>query len=302
MRIIHISDLHISKDFKRQNIKKFKELLNYLTTISFDHIVITGDLSDNAQNQDYKIIRQILKNHDLLDSKKVSIIIGNHDIFGGVQSATDIIHFPRKCRVVDYELQVSNFITHFEELFTDCQFASSNKFFPYYKNLGEIGIIGINSIAHYSKVGNPIAATGKVYSDQLDDVQKIIKQYSTENQTRLALIHHHFYKKNLQATSPQNNIWNKIESYNLRLRNKKKVIKALKECGIKLVLHGHSHEVRRYDRKGVHFINAGGSIENEFNTICFFVIDIKNDFYEAKLIKVPSKTKFIHEQMLYHTV
>ncbi len=294
MRIIHLSDLHISKDFKRDNIKKFKACIKHISQFSFDHLVITGDLSENAKPEEFKLIRQILKSYDLLDSAKVSIVIGNHDIFGGVQRAMDIIDFPRRCKNVDYELQVANFIYHFEELFTDCQFASPNKFFPYYKSLGEIGIIGINSIATYSKIGNPMASTGKVYSEQLDDIQRLSTENKWRNQHRLALVHHHFYKKNLEATSPQNKVWNKIESYNLRLRNKKKTIKLLKECGINLVLHGHSHDVKQYSRKGIHFLNAGGSIENEKNSFSFYIIEINKDEWNIELQYISSKKQPIN--------
>lgn len=289
MRIIHLSDLHISKDFKRDNIKKFKACLKYISQFSFDHLVITGDLSENGKPDEYKIIRQILKSYDLLDSAKVSIVIGNHDIFGGVHRATDIIDFPRRCKNVDYELQIANFIYCFEELFADCQFVSPNKFFPYYKDLGEIGIIGINSIDTYSKIRNPMASTGKVYSDQLDDIQKLCSENIWRNQRRLVLIHHHFYKNKFEATSPQNKVWNKIESYNLRLRTKKKTMKLLKECGINLVLHGHSHEVIQYSRKGINFLNAGGSIENEKNNSSFFVIEFTKDECNIDLQQIGSK-------------
>lgn len=291
MKIIHLSDLHISKDFNRKNIKKFKFALKHALKKTFDHLVITGDLSDNADEQDYIVIRQILKQYNLLDSNKTSIIIGNHDIFGGVQTAADVFNFPSKCKSVNYNYQVSTFISHFEELFVDCHFASSDKFFPYYKNLGSIGIVGINSIANYSKISNPMASTGKVGKQQLIDLQKIIAIAGCQQQPKIALIHHHFYKNNFKATSPQNTLWNKIESYTLRLKNKKKIIKTLKECGIELVLHGHSHEVLKYERKGLLFVNAGGSIENEYNTLSFFLINFINGKFFAELENISFLTK-----------
>jgi len=295
MRIIHLSDLHISKDFKRKNIKKFKIALRHALNIKFDHLVITGDLSDNAHSSEFQMIRKILKNFDLLDSSKVSIVIGNHDIFGGVQTAADIIDFPRKCKSFDYDAQVSNFISYFEELFTDCQFASPNKFFPYYKNLGEIGIIGINSIARYSKIGNPLASTGKVYSEQLDDIRNLISENNIKDQLKIALIHHHLYKKNITATSPQNSVWHKIETYTLRLRSKKKLIKTFRECRINVVLHGHSHDIKQYSRKGIHFINAGGSIENDSDNLFLFLIEYKSGDFNVTLENVPMKMNLIHQ-------
>lgn len=296
MKIIHLSDLHISKDFNRKNIKKFKLVLRHALKKSFDHLVITGDLSDNADEKDYILIRQILKQHELLDSNKTSIIIGNHDIFGGVQTANDVFNFPSKCKFIDYSHQVSTFISHFEELFVDCKFASSDNFFPYYKNLGNIGIVGLNSIAKYSKISNPMASTGKVSTYQLNNLKQIIAITASKNQPKIALIHHHFYKKNFEASSPQNRVWNKIESYTLRLKNKKKVIKAFKECGINLVLHGHSHEVIQYERKGLLFINAGGSIENQHGHSSYFLIQFKNGKFSANLEKIP----YFSENLIAH--
>ena len=295
MKIIHLSDLHIGKDFKRKNIKKFKIALRHALSIKFDHLVITGDLSESAHESEFRVIRKILKDFDLLDSSKVSIVIGNHDIFGGVQIAADVLDFPRKCKSADYDVQVSNFISHFEELFTDCQFASPNKFFPYYKNLGDIGIIGINSIARYSKIGNPLASTGKVYPEQLDDIRNLISENNIKDQLKIALIHHHLYKKNITATSPQNSVWHKIESYTLRLRNKKKLLNVFKACGINVVMHGHSHEVKEYNRKGIYFINAGGSIENDSDNLFFFLIEYKTEDFNVSLENVPMKMNLIHQ-------
>lgn len=291
MRIVHISDLHVSRNFKRNNIKKFKVLLKHALKLEFDHLVITGDLSDGAHEIDFQLIRKILKNNDLLDSSRTSIVIGNHDIFGGVQTAADVLEFPKKCKSVDYEVKVSNFISYFEELFTDCHFVSPQKFFPYYKNVGELGIVGINSIAHYSKIGNPLASTGKVYSEQLNDLSKLILNKNIKNQPRLALVHHHFYKKSMDATSPQSSVWKKIESYTLRLRNKKKIINTFKDNGIRLVLHGHSHEVKEYSRKGLHFLNAGGSIESEPENLSFFTIDYKDGIFETSTEIIPWKVQ-----------
>jgi predicted phosphodiesterase len=85
----------------------------------------------------------------------------------------------------------------------------------------------------------------------------------------------------MDATSPQSSVWKKIESYTLRLRNKKKVINTFMQCGIRLVLHGHSHEAKEYSRKGLHFVNAGGSIESETESLCFYIIDYKEGVFET---------------------
>jgi 3',5'-cyclic AMP phosphodiesterase CpdA len=42
-RIAHISDLHISAEHRRTNIRRTKTILRYCVNQGFDHLVITGD-------------------------------------------------------------------------------------------------------------------------------------------------------------------------------------------------------------------------------------------------------------------
>ena len=48
MKIAHISDLHLNMFYKDSNLQKIKYLLKYAIAQKPDHIVITGDLTDNA--------------------------------------------------------------------------------------------------------------------------------------------------------------------------------------------------------------------------------------------------------------
>ena len=79
---------------------------------------------------------------------------------------------------------------------------------------------------------------------------------------KIILVHHHFYKRGIEATASQSSLWNKIESFTLNLRGKKKLMSLFSELGINLILHGHSHEVKEYERKGLRFLNAGAVIDN----------------------------------------
>ena len=90
MRIAHISDLHFTSFFKENNLKKIRYLLKQIIKSGIDHIVISGDLTDNANREDFLILRKLFDELDLLHHDKLSLVIGNHDIFGGVQTAEDI--------------------------------------------------------------------------------------------------------------------------------------------------------------------------------------------------------------------
>ena len=132
MKIAHLSDLHFSRKFKPDNIKKFKKLLKFALKQKFNHLVIAGDISDNAEEVDFEILKRILVNNGLWDPQKVSVTIGNHDIFGGVQTALDVVNFPSKCQRIDYEAKVSTFYKNFKDLM-DGSITVDDMPFPYCK-------------------------------------------------------------------------------------------------------------------------------------------------------------------------
>jgi len=288
MKIAHISDLHLSRIFKRNNIRKTKRLIKYCIEQGFDHLVITGDISDNCDEKDFLILRNILSNFNLLDSKKVSITIGNHDIFGGVQTAIDVVNFPSKCLRTNYDEKVKSFVNHFKELFEDAIFPIPDKKFPFAKIINDISIIGINSIAEYSRIKNPFASNGKVYSEDFQAVKAMLEFDSLKNKRKIVAIHHHFYKNLVEATSSQSHIWNRIEGYTIKLRGKKKLLKLFKENNIDVVLHGHSHEVKEYFRKGIRFINAGATVDNNSDTQAHvFFINLVKDRISVQFKTLP---------------
>ncbi|MBN1299897.1 MAG: metallophosphoesterase [Melioribacteraceae bacterium] len=290
MRLIHLSDLHLNSVHKRSNIKKFKRTLKHAIKTGFDHLVITGDLTDNANEKDFIILRKLLAQYDLLNSKLVSIVIGNHDIFGGVQTALDVIDFPRKCSSIDYDQKIKEFYEYFRELFRDAYMPGADSCFPYAKTIKDKILIGLNSIDRYSRLKNPFASNGKVYKDQMENFNKIMNQESIKIKEKIVLIHHHFYKNKAKSTASANETWNKIESFTMKLRGKKRLVSHFHNAGIKLVLHGHSHEMRDYNRGGVRFLNAGASIENGGDDSSIFLIDYKDESLFIKQDEVPQKT------------
>ena len=84
-----------------------------------------------------------------------------------------------------------------------------------------------------------------------------------KDKLKISVIHHHFYHNNENVSSSENNIWTKVENYTMKLRNKKKILKLFKEHNVKIVLHGHSHEMKEYYRDGIHFFNSGGAFEGD---------------------------------------
>jgi 3',5'-cyclic AMP phosphodiesterase CpdA len=248
-------------------------LLEYIGNLGVDHLVITGDIAANATKQDFQMARAILKSSGWLDSEALSVVIGNHDVFGGVHHAEDILTFPKHCRHTDFEAKVSEFYDYFHEAFDKCLFGSQESVFPYGKVIDDVVLVGMNSVAEYSRLGNPIGSNGEVSEAEFKRTSKVLSFDLLTRKRKIILVHHHFYKPASEDGGAMHSVWNAIEGQTMKLRGKKKLIKLFGESNVDLVLHGHLHENREYYRENVRLLNGGGSVlgnvghEARFNLI-----------------------------------
>lgn len=271
MRIAHLSDLHLCSNFKKSNIDVIKELVEHALNNGAQHFVFTGDITDNAKEKEFLSFRELLKKYDLLHSDKSSIVIGNHDIFGGPQTANDVVNFPFKCLNIDYNSKVSQFASHFRELFDNTIRQHNDVYFPFAKEFKSVVLFGLNSIDEYSRFKNPFASNGKINKTSRLIAQNFLSLPKFKDKVKIVLVHHHFYQRSEESKSSESNLWNKIESFTMKLRGKKKIINMFSENNVKLVLHGHSHEMREYIRDNIKFVNAGAT--NEESKPSYYLID-----------------------------
>ncbi len=117
MKIAHISDLHIDAVNKKENYYRTLHLLEYINDNNYDHIFITGDITENGDMESMELARKLLGRFEMLSMEKLSIVIGNHDIYGGVHLAEDIINYPSKCRQTSFHKKVRQFGFYFREAF-----------------------------------------------------------------------------------------------------------------------------------------------------------------------------------------
>jgi len=162
LMIAHISDLHLHGQYRWENIRKTKRLLEYISRKQVDHLVVTGDITSNADVHGCDLGRSLFAGVGLLDTTRLSVVIGNHDIYGGAHTAEDILMFPHRCRTTDYDAKVTEFREHYQETFERCIVASQPRVFPSAKLVGDALIVGLNSIARYSGIKNPLGANGKI--------------------------------------------------------------------------------------------------------------------------------------------
>jgi 3',5'-cyclic AMP phosphodiesterase CpdA len=259
------------------NNMKADKLLASISHSGVDHLVITGDISHNAQKEDFELMRNLLIEYDLLRPDKLSMVIGNHDIFGGLHLADEIISFPQKCASVNYQNQVNVFYDYFRESFENTVKPLHNSCFPYFKPVGNNLLIGINSIAPYSKYKNLMASNGDIHLSEYEAIKNMLSSNEFKHMTKIVLIHHHFMSRLYSYYHPENRLWKYIENRCMKLYGRTKLIKLLSKHDIKMVFHGHVHDNREYIYKGVRFLNAGGSIDGQPGKICinYFAIDSK---------------------------
>ena len=302
MKIVHISDLHIDAVYKRTNYTRSLQLLEYAVNTGCDHIIISGDLTENSEKSAFELVRKTLKKFGLLNSDKLSVVIGNHDIFGGVHLAEDLLNFPKKCKAADYDNKISGFNTYFREAFQKTS-NQDNNHYPFIKEFDEVVLIGLNSISKYSVYKNPFASNGKIDDRQLAELEYLLDNGDEKfkNKIKIVITHHHFCKEPIEE-SGDSSMWQKIERQTMKLRNKKSIIKLFVKHDVKMVLHGHLHETTAYNRKGIKFLNAGGSIlGNKPQEMKINIINISNNNFQIETRTIPVSTSKISPVKSYST-
>lgn len=294
MKIVHISDLHLNTFFKNSNLKKIKYLLKRALEMKFDHLVITGDLTDNADPKDFEILRNLFRSNSILESDRLSVVIGNHDIFGGPQTAEDILDFPEKCSSINYKEKVIEFGNYFYETFRESVLCFKENYFPFVKVINGILILGINSIADYSRLKNPFASNGKIHKDLLESIDRLLKTYSLNCKYKIILIHHHFNKIKLNSGNSAYSVWQKFEKQTMKLKKKKRILNVFKQNSVNLVLHGHWHQNLEYCRYGIRFFNGGASIKgNIANEMLLNMIKVEDNEVTTEIHKLTANSSSV---------
>jgi 3',5'-cyclic AMP phosphodiesterase CpdA len=164
-----------------------------------DHIAITGDLVNLALEAEYAPARAWIESVGPPD--RVSIVPGNHDAY--VRATA-----PR-------------FAQTFADYLAGDDGLQQASLFPYLRRRGPLALIGVSSAVPTP----PLMATGWLGRDQLDALDRLLSQLSTEPLFRVLLIHHPL-RSNASAK---------------RLTDSPELCALLKRHGVELILHGHDH-------------------------------------------------------------
>jgi DNA repair exonuclease SbcCD nuclease subunit len=257
--IVHISDPHLSRQFYREHYKSFKILLRTIIERGFDHLVITGDIVSTADPGDYFLAREILTRFGLMDGERLTVVPGNHDIFGGPHRAVDVLSFPRHIRSIDYRRHLQLFEETFHETFNNAISVIPGSRYPFIKRIAPYGLIGLNSVPPWSLKNNPLGSNGLLDDTQLEGLKQLEGSRLLHDTIPIVVLHHHFNDVATDA-SPSNSLWKKIESKTMRMRKRRKVMRLFNTLNVHSVLHGHIHRNEIYTKDEIQFVNGAGAV------------------------------------------
>ena len=238
MRIAHFSDLHVlalegvpthrflNKRFtgwvnlrvKRGHIHRpnhVRAVAREITRAKVDHVVITGDLTNLALEQEFLAVRTLLEEHLGLDPSQISAVPGNHDLYtrGAMRDQRFTKYFH------DYVA------SDLPELCADIPLGR----FPFVKLRGPCAIIGLSSAVPRP----PIMASGYLGKPQLAALERILVHPEVQKRSPVILLHH-----------PIHNPESKVETFMKGLEDADQLIAKLSGLHRGLLLHGHLH-IRR---------------------------------------------------------
>jgi 3',5'-cyclic-AMP phosphodiesterase len=260
--IVHISDPHLSHRYYREHIKSFQTLLRNVIETGFDHMIISGDIVSTGDVEDFYVARKMLSRYDLLDSRRLTVVPGNHDIFGGPHRAVDVLSFPKYIRNVDYHRNLALFNETFTETFDGARTGGDGSLYPFVKTVGPFAIIGLNSVPTWSLLHNPVGSNGSVSDEQFAMLERMIGDPVFGNKIPIVAIHHHFNHL-VSDAAMRNTVFRQVESQMMRLRKRRKLLKLFNDLNVGYIFHGHIHRNEVYSRSGIQLVNGAGAVCND---------------------------------------
>ena len=262
MRVAHFSDLHVfavdGVPAHRFANKRFTGWLNLrlkrghkhrpayvraiakdITRAKVDHVVITGDLTNLALEQEFEAVRALLAEELQMDARAISIVPGNHDLY--TQGAM------RQKRFTSFFAPFLE--SDLPELSADLPLGR----FPYVHLRGPLAIIGLSTALPRL----PLVASGAVGKDQLDALARILAHEEVKRRMPVILLHH-----------PVHNPDGGRKTWMRGLADAAQLIELTSHLDRGLFLHGHLHEriQRPFSTKGGKMLSAGAtsaSLEHE---------------------------------------
>ncbi len=270
-RLVHLSDPHISRRYYREHIKSLKILLRSILEAGCDHLIVTGDIVSTADPDDFTLAREIFSTFGLLRSDRLTLVPGNHDMFGGPHRAVEVLEYPSRIRRIDHASMRRLFVDTFAETFDDALLLLGDSLFPFVKHAGPYDIIGIDSTMPWSLLRNPFGSNGRVDDPQMEALLALSPLLDPRRIPVVAM-HHHLAKAG--DTLSDHAVWNVIEDWTMRLWGRKKLARRFASLGVRVILHGHVHCNTVHTLRGMSVANGAGAVCDDphpflkYNVVC----------------------------------
>lgn len=177
-----------------------------------DHVVITGDLTNLALEQEFEAVHRLIEEELGLGAAQVTIVPGNHDLYTrGAMRARRFTRFFSPYMESDLP-----------ELAADIALGP----FPVVKLRGPLAVIGLSSAVPRL----PLVASGELGARQLDALARILAHDEVKRRTPILALHH-----------PIHNPRSPLAAWARGLVDAKELERAVADVPRGLLLHGHLH-------------------------------------------------------------
>jgi 3',5'-cyclic AMP phosphodiesterase CpdA len=241
MRIAHLSDLHVlalddvpayrflnkratgwvNLRLKRGTVHRkayVEAIAREIARSRFDHVVITGDLTNLSLESEFRLARTIVERDLGLSPESVTIVPGNHDVYTrGAMRSRRFEHY---------------FAPWLESDLPDLAVDVGGARFPIVKLRGPAAVVALTSAVPRL----PFVAAGELGSPQVEGLARVLDHPEVRRRTPVLVLHH-----------PPAHPWSRLKEHLEGLRDAEAFLSALGGLSRGLVLHGHLH--RRIQRR-----------------------------------------------------
>jgi len=257
VHIAHISDLHIAGSGDRRQLQDLDRMLEHLNVSGFDHLVISGDLSDRGRTEDWEIVKDKLVSHGWYHWEKTTVVAGNHDLIRLEEEMRfyNALNPLQGLRERACRQRAESFCRFFRELVTGGD--DTDPAFPFIKVMrfpaASVAIVACNSVRAWSPADNPLGARGHINPSELRAITAPRVREALAGSFVIGLCHHALKVYGTDRLLDQAFDWT------MELKNRQEFLQAMLEIDAKVVLHGHFHRFQTYRAEGWSLSTGGVS-------------------------------------------
>jgi len=212
--------------FRKSSQANMDALLDHFAKEHPDHVAITGDLTNVAHGDEFRLAQTFVhKLESIVGKNGVTVIPGNHDADAWFSAVTG---------TVPPEKKLANYLKHFEEYHQK----DHGHYFPTARVVGDVYLLGLDS------TGSNFIVPGSVTPDQLDRAGDMLESSTARNCYKVLLLHHHLKPRPTLPASLLLRLGEGIKDLALPgFTRPEDVLRLAEEKRVGHILHGHVHEM-----------------------------------------------------------